>query len=131
MHPHVRALNRRSLFLRTLQTLCQPRYATHFLKQLWSEAPTGVYSPAIKKPSALIMGRNRQPKPLNNAWKTLDSRISERQVAHFTSSASRQKTLGTGGLPRKINGPDPQRSLVGCSGWPPITRRRVPLVFQC
>jgi len=50
----------------TLQTLCQPRYATHLLKQLWSEAPTGAYSPTITKPSALIIGRNRQPKPLIN-----------------------------------------------------------------
>src|SRR5215510_9613487 len=112
MHPHARALNRRSPYLRTLQTLCQPRYATHFLKQLWSEAPTGAYSPTITTPSALIMGRNRQPKPLNNRGKTLDSRSSERQAAHFTSSASRQKTLGTGGVPAKISSPDPQRSLL-------------------
>src|SRR5262249_25796974 len=47
MHPHARALNRRSPYLRTLQTLCQPRYATHLLKQLWSEAPTGAYSPTM------------------------------------------------------------------------------------
>src|SRR5215467_561702 len=29
MHPHARALNRRSPYLRTLQTLCQACYATH------------------------------------------------------------------------------------------------------
>jgi len=59
IHPHARALNRRSLYLRILQTICQPRYATHLLKQLLSEAPTGAYSPTITTPSALIMGRNR------------------------------------------------------------------------
>src|SRR5262249_39721951 len=36
MHPHARAFNRRSPYLRTLQTLRQPRYATHLLKPLWS-----------------------------------------------------------------------------------------------
>src|SRR5215831_11783770 len=34
-----RAPNRRRQYLRTLQTLWQPCYATHLLKQLWSEAP--------------------------------------------------------------------------------------------
>ena len=117
MHPHARALNRRSPYLCTLQTLCQPPYPTHLLKQLTSEAPTGTYSPTITTPSALIMGRNRQPKPLNKPLKTLDSRISERQVAHFTSSVSRQKTLGTGGVPRKN-----QQSLGSLLQTAPICR---------
>src|SRR5262249_2174480 len=44
--------------------------------------------------------------------KKFDSRIRERQVAHFTSSASRRKTLGTGRVPAKVSSPDPQRSLL-------------------
>jgi len=41
---------------------------------------------------------------------TGDARISA-LYKHF-ASVSRQKTLGTGGVPAKISGPDPQRSLL-------------------